>query len=113
MKAREAITCNGNASFYAAIWNDLRQAALDCGWALGLHGSLASDLDIMAMPWTEDATSADKMVKSLVRCFDFSDTWIKHQISVDKTSKPNNRVVYTIPIFADYYIDLNIIQTDL
>lgn len=105
MKDRGAIICNGKASFYASIWNDLRQAALDCGWALGLHGSLASDLDIMAMPWTDNATSADELVKRLIDCFDFSDSWKTFQVSVDKTSKPNNRVVYTIPIFADYYID--------
>lgn len=107
MKDRNAVTCNGRAAFYASMWNDFRQAAMDCGWALGLHGSLASDMDIMAMPWTENATSADEMVERLIDCFGFSRP---AYYEVDKTSKPNNRVVYTIPIFADFYIDLNIIQ---
>ena len=55
-KDRESVTTNGRAAFYACMWDDFRQAAMDCGWALGLHGSLASDMDIMAMPWTENAT---------------------------------------------------------
>lgn len=110
MKDLKQITCNGRAAFYASIWTDLRNAAMNCGWALGLHGSLASDMDIMAMPWVDGAVPADKMVKNLIKCFGFSDYWIEHQMQVDRTSKPNGRVVYTIPIYADFYIDLNIIE---
>ena len=43
MKSREHIVCNGKAAFYASIYDDLRKAAMDCGWALGLHGSLSND----------------------------------------------------------------------
>lgn len=107
MKDREAVTCNGRAVFYAAMWNDFRQAAMDCGWALGLHGSLKADMDIMAMPWVENAVSADEMVERLIDCFGFARP---PHCDVDKTSKPNGRVVYTIPIFADFYIDLNVIE---
>lgn len=110
MKDRKEITTNGRAAFYATIWNDLRQAAMNCGWALGLHGSLASDMDIMAMPWIEDATTADIMIKNLIKCFGFSDFWIEYQMQVDRTSKPNGRVVYTIPIYADFYLDINVIE---
>jgi hypothetical protein len=31
-KDRECVTSNGKASFYASIWDDLRNAAIDCGW---------------------------------------------------------------------------------
>ena len=113
MKDRKEITCNGRAAFYAVMWNDLRQAAMDCGWALGLHGSLNSDMDIMAMPWVENATSADEMIDNLAACFGFSEYWIKHQLSVDRASKPNGRVVYTIPIHGDFYLDINVIQNKL
>ena len=54
-KDRRCVTTNGRAVFYAVMWEDLRNAALDVGWALALHGSLNSDMDIMAMPWVEDA----------------------------------------------------------
>ena len=50
--------------FYAALWNDLRQAAMDKGWALALHGSLASDMDIMAMP-DKEATTDNEMIEAL------------------------------------------------
>ena len=96
-KDREAVTTNGRAAFYACMWDDFRQAAMDCGWALGLHGSLASDMDIMAMPWTENATSADDMIKYMIgKCFSGNRMaeFEKHD-----GNKPNNRVVYTISIF--------------
>ena len=110
MKDMKSITCNGRAAFYASVWPDLRQSAMNCGWALALHGSLASDMDIMAMPWVEGAVSADEMVRNLIKSFGFSEYWMKYMMQVDRTSKPNGRVVYTIPIYSDFYIDLNVIE---
>ena len=103
-KSREHVTTNGRAAFYASLWPDLREAALDCGWALGLHGSLASDMDIMAMPWTENAIHPLEMILKLKKCF--TDT----KIDVSETPMPNNRMVYILSIWADFYLDINIIQ---
>lgn len=111
MVARHLITRNGRAVFYAILWDDLRQAAFKCGWALGLHGSLASDMDIMAMPWTDNATTADVMIEFLKRCLD-DDCNPLWDIRKDTTSKPNNRVVYTLPIYADFYLDINVINQE-
>lgn len=108
-KSREHVVTNGRAVFYACMWEDFRQAALDCGWALGLHGSLANDMDIMAMPWVEDASPVDVMIKSLESCLTIPDD-AHHFETTRSDDKPNNRSVYTIHIFADFYIDLNIIQ---
>ena len=105
MKNREAVTTNGRAVFYAAMWNDFRQAALNNGWALGLHGSLASDMDIMAMPWVENACSSFQMVLALRRCFEHP-----KKIEITETTRPNNSKVYTLSIWADFYLDINVIE---
>lgn len=107
-KSAEHITTNGKAAFYAAIWPDLREAALKCGWALALHGSLSNDMDIMAMPWTEEATGVEEMIKALSDCF--TGNPFKDGHSVPFHEKPNNRVVYTMSIWADFYLDINIIK---
>ena len=109
MKSREHIVCNGKAAFYASIYDDLKSAALKCGWALGLHGSLSSDMDIMAMPWTEDATSVEVMIQALSDCFDGNP--FKDLHTVAHTNKPNNRVVYTMSIWKDWYLDINVIRS--
>lgn len=106
--SREHIVKNGKAAFYACIWPELRAAALECGWALGLHGSLANDMDIMAMPWTEGAKPVEEMIRALSDCF--TGSRFKDEHTKPHYGKPNGRVVYTISIWADYYLDINIIK---
>lgn len=108
-KDRECVTSNGKASFYASIYDDLRSTAMDCGWALGLHGSLANDMDIMAMPWTENAKPIEEMIQSLSDCF--VGCPFKDEHLIPHYDKPNNRVVYTMSIFGDWYLDINVIKT--
>jgi len=105
MKHKESVTTNGRAVFYAAMWEDLRKAALEVGWALALHGSLASDMDIMAMAWTEGAVRPLEMILALKKCFDKP-----KEIHLTETSMPNNRMVYTLSIWADFYLDINVIK---
>lgn len=105
-KNREAVTCNGRAAFYAAMWDDIRQCAMGCGWAVALHGSLASDMDIMAMPWTEDADSFYELCRRIKHLFIGNE----FEWDIDYYSKPHNRVVATIPIWADFYLDISAIE---
>lgn len=106
---REAVTHNGRAAFYACVWPNLMNLAMDCGWALGLHGSLQSDMDIMAMPWTEDAKPVEEMIKSLVSLFNEYPSNNEDSIR-PHYGKPNGRIVYTLHIFADFYLDINVIN---
>ena len=108
-KSREILSEYGKATFYAAIWEDLRNAALDCGWALGLHGSLANDMDIMAMPWVEDAKPVEEMIDAIINCF--TDNPFNDISRKPYCNKPNGRVVYTIHIWKDWYLDINVIQS--
>ena len=103
------ITTNGKAAFYATIYDELKKVAMDCGWALGLHGSLANDMDIMAMPWTEDAKPVEEMIRALSNIFE--DNPFKDLHTIPYYEKPNNRVVYTISIWDDWYLDINVIDT--
>ena len=52
------------------------------------------------------------MIEKLKRCLDDGDNplW---DIRKDTTSKPNKRVVYTLPIYADFYLDINVINTEV
>ena len=103
----EAVAERGVAAFYATIYSDLIEKARQCGWALGLHGSLAHDMDIMAMPWTEEATSAEEMIKALASCF-MDNPIMKTE---PYYGKPNNRVVYTLNICGSFYMDINVIDS--
>ena len=104
-KNKEYVTTNGRAVFYAAMWNDFRQTALNCGWALALHGSLANDMDIMAMAWTKEAVAPLEMIEKIKNCFDKP-----KEINITISKEINNRTIYTMSIWADFYLDINTIE---
>jgi hypothetical protein len=93
------------------MWEDIRQCAMDCGWGLALHGSLASDMDIMAMPWVESAVSFKEMVDRVSKLFKNND--MSSQYVITYNEKPHNRVVATIPIWSDFYLDISTIVSDV
>ena len=96
---------NNNAIFWIFKWPEMRRIAADCGWALGLHGSAVNDLDVMAMPWTIEHTSADELARRIAERVDDQH---REFIKSKPGDKPNNRIVYTI--FAGHsYIDMNVI----
>lgn len=99
---------DNNAIFWTFMFPEIRKTAANLGWAVGIHGSVVHDLDLMAMPWVEDHCPADMLVKQIAGvCNHWKDChYTKHE-----NEKPCNRVVYTIPAGASY-IDLNIIKED-
>lgn len=44
----------------------MRAAAGGVGYAIAVHGSLARDIDLVAIPWAANARSAEELVKRLV-----------------------------------------------
>jgi hypothetical protein len=105
-KQAAEITTNGRAVFYAVLWPSFRQAAIDVGWSLGLHGSMASDMDMMAMPWTEDAVEEPELIAALSACIGKT-VWTEYHFK-PFYGKPFGRVVYTLSIGSDWYIDLSV-----
>lgn len=106
MKDKSEVTTNGRAVFYTVLWPSFRAAAIEQGWALALHGSMASDMDMMAMPWVEDAKPVEDLIIALSNCM--GGTIWKGSHFDKPFHKPKGRLVYTLAIFKDYYIDLSI-----
>jgi len=48
---------------YARTFTIARATAWQYGYALAMHGSFTRDLDLIAVPWTEHAASAEHLVK--------------------------------------------------
>ena len=44
---------NRAAVYAAALYPDLAEIAREHGYALAVHGSLARDFDLIAVPWRE------------------------------------------------------------
>jgi hypothetical protein len=107
MKTKDDVKTEGKPVFYAVLYSSMRKAALECGYALALHGSLHSDMDLMAMAWVEDAKPVEELVKAIDDCVGGT-VWKDFKFK-DRTDKPHGRTTFTISILGDYHIDLSVI----
>lgn len=106
MKDKLEVKTEGRAVFYAVLLNSFRKAALECGYSLALHGSMARDMDMIAVPWVEDAKTPDELVIAISDCIDGT-VWKDHHL-FDRHEKPHGRISYTLSIMGDWQIDLSI-----
>lgn len=51
--------------YYLQLLPDIREAAKACGFAIGLHGSMTKDFDLIAAPWTADAKSPEELIEAI------------------------------------------------
>ena len=55
----------GAAMMFATIFGELRQIALDHGYSLMIHGSLSRDMDLVAVPWTDEASDPHTLAEAI------------------------------------------------
>lgn len=77
-------------SYYLSILPVIREVARSCGYAIGVHGSMTRDMDLIAIPWTEKALLRTTLVKRICKAVDGLevDSW--------NTAKPRGRHAHTI-----------------
>lgn len=78
--------------------------AREHGYAIGIHGSLQRDLDLIAVPWSEVAVDAAALVRAI--CEVVGGFIMPHQ--EEPTKKPHGRLAWTIQLGAGLYIDLSV-----
>lgn len=97
------------APAYAYLVPLLTSAARSVGYALAVHGSMARDLDLVAVPWTEEAQDADALISALLASCGFTTSDPNRPaISSGPTAKPHGRTSWTIPLDGGCYIDLSV-----
>lgn len=102
---------------YVSLLPRLKFRARELGYALAVHGSLARDLDLVAIPWVEDASSAADLVKALM--LEIGGTFrIGGRFSGGKIvpvdgsipeKKPHGRMAWTIHLGDFLFIDLSVL----
>lgn len=101
MKAADEVKPNYGPVYAAALYPELAKIFLKHGYALAVHGSLARDFDIIAVPWAEQVSEPNVVVNEVTSTFAIS------QID-EPTPKNHGRVAYTISIgFGACRLDLS------
>lgn len=54
------------APFFACLYHGLCEIARKHGYALAIHGTVATDLDLIAVPWIDDAAPAEALKDALM-----------------------------------------------
>lgn len=89
----------GPAAAYVALYPSLVRVAREHGYALAVHGSVQRDFDLVAIPWTPEATDALSLIKALKAQLG-AVTWGKeideHYPDCAGNQKPHGRVAYSL-----------------
>lgn len=105
------IKTNPKPMFYACVLENLRKIAFKCGYALAIHGTCSSDLDLIAVRWNENYESPTYLMESFVEAlshYTFGDTDTIELTTPERRFK--NQIHYAIPIIGDWFVDLTVIE---
>lgn len=75
---------------YAAFFTVARLVGWSYGYAIAMHGSFTRDLDLIAVPWTEQAQEANRVLRNIE-----SRTGWK-RLKEEGSSHPHGRLVWTL-----------------
>lgn len=90
---------------YAAMYPLLCEVARAHGYALAVHGTLQRDMDLVAIPWTEDAATPEVLVAAMRK----RGQWFEFDADVyPPSNKPHGRRAWTIPLMGEQFIDLSV-----
>ncbi|AZP72829.1 hypothetical protein EJJ20_29950 [Pseudomonas poae] len=90
-----------NAPTYMCLYPGLAEIARANGYALAVHGSLARDMDLIAVPWIDSPSSPGAVIAAIESAYGI------RRIG-DLTAAPHGRMVQTIGIqFGECFIDLS------
>lgn len=93
------------APIYAACcYPDLAEICRKHGYALAIHGSMARDLDLVAVPWAESVSSHEEVVSAIMSEF------AVHKIK-DATIKNHGRICYTLSWMGEAFMDFSFTPT--
>lgn len=96
-------TPNYAPTYAAAMYPELAEIARSHGYALAVHGSLARDLDLIAIPWIEEAGEPQAVLDDILKKFAVN-------LIGEVSKKPHGRTAYTLNVgWGHCAIDLQFI----
>ena len=83
------------APAYAGLYAGLCEAAREHGYCLAIHGSLTNDMDVVAIPWTDNASDSETLAYALWARVN----WLgRDKQPVKGEAKPHGRMSWFFPL---------------
>jgi hypothetical protein len=98
---------------FVALIGLIHDAAEKCGYAVGVHGSMGRDLDLIAVPWTKEATTASALAEEIRhvingKIYSLMTLPGSSNHAPNPQTKAHGRICYVIHQGDGPYIDLSI-----
>lgn len=91
------------APLYTAIYPELAEYFRSHGYALAIHGSMAKDFDLIAVPWTDEVSPIGVVVDGLESAYGMK--------SVSVAVKNHGRICHTVIVgHGTCYLDLSFVN---
>lgn len=110
------------------MYAGLCDVARGLGYCLAIHGSVITDMDLVAVPWTEQAVGADELMKAIkhrIHAIDYKgvlerdcgeymtpeqiDSLVKKEGPESPAHKPHGRLAWNLYLYHGVKIDLSVI----
>jgi len=91
----------------------LREVARRYGYALGVHGSLSYDIDLIACPWRESCASQETVAEAIRKAVEAIVG--AAEVITDKCpeQKPHGRLAWSFHMGGGPYVDLSVMPPKL
>lgn len=104
------------ADYAARLLPGLRDRACELGYAIGVHGSLVFDIDLIACPWTSKAVVARHLADAIRAkaeevlgiAFALPEESGEYFLRGSPGAKPHGRLVWSFHLGGGPYIDLSV-----
>lgn len=98
---------------YALFVHGIARRAREVGYCIAVHGSLARDLDLVAVPWVEEAIPAEELAQLVAMYLGgtIETDWGAQPGDFSKRNpqpKPHGRLAYSIQLGGGPYVDLSV-----
>lgn len=110
------------------MYHGLCETARARGYALAIHGTVTSDLDLIACPWVDNACSAEELRDALMQYINACDyegslvrfgldpahaAQIAARSAADRVIKPHGRIAWNLYLDCGCKVDLSVMPRAL
>jgi hypothetical protein len=93
------------APIYVALYPKLAEFCRDRGYALAVHGTMARDFDLIAIPWVANPVGPYDLVLEMCEAFTLQ------KFKQDPTNKGHGRLCWSLTFsFDDCFLDFSVME---
>lgn len=90
-------------ALYSHRLAEIQEIAKGSGYAIAVHGSMQRDLDLIAVPWTDEAVDAKRLVARFCSLMGLECGGV-----LNPEPRPHGRLVWTLMMGGACFMDLSV-----